>query len=182
MRGQHGWGWRYLDKYTQTGEPTLVLTHHEQLVALILKSQNPHEATHGTGKHLVHLRFPTRFNFTIRHRYIIFCGRKGLSSIRPATVAKIDRSGLRSERPSTLQSAQRFLRWLMSYGRSLLNDYLPRISMTNARLTSEDETRELHRSTRILDLVEAYGEVWRSTDYDPTQVQSNPVGLRYALL
>ena len=47
--------------------------------------------------------------------------------------------------------------------------------MTNARLTSKDETRELHRSTRILDLIDAYGEAWRNTDYDPTQVQSNLV-------
>ena len=88
MNGRHGWGWKYLDKYTQTGKPNPVLTLHEQIVARILKSQNPHEATHGSGEHLVHLRFPTRFNFITRHGYIIFQERKGLISIRLATVAE----------------------------------------------------------------------------------------------
>ena len=157
------------------GEHTLVLTHHEQIVSIIVKSQNSPRATHGTGEHLVLLRFPTRFNFITRHGHIIFRGRKGFISIRPATLAEINRPGLRSEQPFT-QSAPRSLRWLMSYGRSHLNDYLPRIGKTNSRLTLDGETRELHRSKRILDLVDAYGEAWRSTDYDPTQVLSNPVG------
>ena len=54
MHGRHGWGWRYLNKYMPTGEPTLALNHYENALDLVLRSQD-HGATHGTGKHLVYL-------------------------------------------------------------------------------------------------------------------------------
>jgi hypothetical protein len=90
MHGRHGWGWRYLNKYTPTGEPTLVLNHYEKVLDLVSRSQN-HGATHGTGEHLVYLQFPTRFHFISRHGNIRFGERPGLISIKPMTEAEINR-------------------------------------------------------------------------------------------
>ena len=35
MDGRHGWGWRYLNKYTLAGEPTLILNHYEKVLDLV---------------------------------------------------------------------------------------------------------------------------------------------------
>ena len=46
IHGRHGWGWRYLNKYTSTGNPTLVLNHYEQVLVLVSRIQNSYGTTH----------------------------------------------------------------------------------------------------------------------------------------
>ena len=164
------------------GGPTLVLEHYEQVLDLILWSQNSDGATHGTCKRLVYMWFPTRFHFISRNGSIMFREHTGMISIKPMTEAEINRPGLRSDQPFTFNHRERSLGWIMFYGRSHLNDYLLQLNMANAKLTVKDETRELHRSTGILDIVDTLGEVWRGSDYDPSQVQSNQGGSRIVLL
>jgi len=119
MDGCHGWGWRYLNKYTIAGEQTLVLNHYEKILNLVERSHFQ-GATHGTGEHLVYLRFPTRFHFISRHGNIAFYEQPGLISIRPVTEVEINHVGARSERPFTNHHRERSIRWIMSYGRSHL--------------------------------------------------------------
>ena len=152
------------------------------ILALIFQGEDSYGATEGAGEHLVHLRFPNCFHFISRNGSTKFCEQAGTISISPLPKGEGHRPGPRTDRPFTFNHRERSLRWVMSYGRSHLNDYLPQINLANASPAVRDEDQELHRTRRILDLIDTLGSAWKGIDYNPRQVLSNQVGKRYILL
>ena len=177
--GRHGWGWIYINKHTTIGTPTRVLQYQLTSLALISQGEDSYGAAHGAGENLVHLRLPNRFHFISRNGSTMFCDKAGMINIRLLPEGRRTRQGPRTDR--LFNHRERSLRWVMSYGRSHINEYLPRINLVIASLTVHDESRELQQTRRILSMVDTLGSAWKGRDYDPRQVLSNQAGSKYVL-